>query len=188
MSGGNPVPMPNEHQTWTPFAAPSWEPRFALDWPRADTGLLALALCLHANCVLGRHVPLDTNQTFRGYVLGPARLAVAAIAYSYPLTAGDVLFDGASVQSAAETVTRWLEDQAVYPPQPWFDGGEERGFQSWHVAYLDDSGPSGPGPGRPLGRCEVAALEQRISQWRDHVGRSRGLRGVGCRGVGGSPA
>jgi hypothetical protein len=145
MVGGNPDAVPDEQQPSSPFAAPSWEPRFALDGLTAEPGLLVMALGLYVSTARRRYVSLDTDETYRGDELGPSRLAVAVISrfFPYPLRDGDLLFEDASLPAAAQAMAHWLQGQATYPPQPWFDGGEERGFQAWHVPYGDHSGPMG---------------------------------------------
>jgi hypothetical protein len=40
-----------------------------------------------------------------------------------------------SVKEAAQCLSQWLRNVAEYPPQPWFDGGEARGFQMFDVPY-----------------------------------------------------
>lgn len=136
--------MRKEQQAWSPFAVSSSEPRFALDGKKPDPGLLALALSMHLYARDRGHL-VGAQPTFRGHLLDSARLAVAVIDPSFApaLPAGVLLFDAAPAQAAAEAVARWLVDRAAYPAQPWFDGGESRGFQAWHVPFGDASGPYG---------------------------------------------
>ncbi len=127
----------------TPFAGPSWEPRFALDLPTSPLALTT-ALRLHVGCQPAAWAWREGAAVFHGYRIRPDRAVVAAVFYSFPGAPRDAapLFARLPLDAAAAALADWLEREAVYPARPWFDGGEARGFQAWHVPY-GDPGPYG---------------------------------------------
>lgn len=130
----------------TPFAEPSWEPRFAVDGFVNDT-LLMCALELHACCLRTPWLCRDEAAVFAGYRVDAQRLAVAAIDRHFPRPLTDdpaaILFERAPPKRAIEAIFAWLRDEAEYPPRPWFDGSEARGLQAFHVPYGQRNGPYG---------------------------------------------
>lgn len=67
----------------SPFASPSFEPRFAFD--SADTGGLAHALQLHVLCNnVSGWAYREGDAVFIGFRDGNARLAVAAQLHGFP--------------------------------------------------------------------------------------------------------
>ncbi len=126
----------------TPFAHPSWEPRFALDGPAPSLPLLTTALRLHVACHHHAWSWHDDAAVFTGFRVRPDRVAVAAqlVGFPRPLREATPWFTDATLDAAAGELAAWLTSAAVYPPTPWFDGGEGRGFQAWHVAFRQ------PGP------------------------------------------
>ncbi len=116
----------------TPFASPSWEPRFALDG-RIDH-LIAKGLELYLHCDDGLF--RNETSTLRAFVAGPTRLVVSA-GSGGGLFAGDPggYFDANPLPEAARLIAHWLTHEAVYPERPWFDGGEAKGFQMYHVPW-----------------------------------------------------
>lgn len=127
----------------TPFASPSWEPRFALDFPTSPPAL-AMALRLHVGCRSGEWDWREGEAVFYGFRLQPDRAVVAVVFHGPPRAPDETapLFAGVTLEVAAAALADWLTSEAVYPARPWFDGDEERGFQAWHVPY-GDPGPYG---------------------------------------------
>ncbi|MBK7191419.1 MAG: hypothetical protein IPH80_02985 [Myxococcales bacterium] len=128
----------------TPFAQPSWEPRFALDGPTPSLPLLTTALRLHVDCSHHAWAWRDGAPVFHGFCVRPDRVAIAARLGGFPgpLRDAEPWFADATLDAAATHLAGWLTTTAAYPPTPWFDGGEGRGFQAWHVAY-GQPGPYG---------------------------------------------
>ena len=136
-----------KHGIPTPFAAPSWEPRFALDAFEDLETLVPLALRLH---VRSSHVAWAYQEgapVFRGYQLGDNRIAVAAQLSRFPgkprVEIMQTLFEDVTLEAASEGILSWLDNAAQPPPKPWFDGGESLGLQLYHVAYGQQCGPYG---------------------------------------------
>ncbi len=131
----------------SPFSTDSFEPRFAIESFDFDALALALRLHVQSNMVTGwSHQP--GASVFMGYPMGRARLAVAAQLHGFPskphkLRAVEPVFEFLTLDAAAEAVTRWLNETAEYPKQPWFDGGEARGFRVYHVPYGQPFDPYG---------------------------------------------
>jgi len=120
----------------TPFAQASWEPRFAIDAPSCELKLLQLGLqcCLATDLFCHSY----SDQLFIGFAISPVRFAVASPRYDVPRPLSDKpAFKEASLEDAALFIKGWLENDAVYPTRPWFDGGELRGFQMFHIPYSD---------------------------------------------------
>jgi len=126
-----PATPPHEHP---PFAQPSHEPRFALEFPSVSPAAIALGLE-----AIGLMTPAAlAPPLFRGYAdeEGQDWLAVALgnSYHPYPLKE-PADFEDFSSEQTTEHIVRWLTETAAYPEQPWFDGGEGRGFQMWQVAW-----------------------------------------------------
>lgn len=119
---------------FTPFSEPSYEPRFAFEYPRNSAKALHHALTLHCLCS-----PPPAKVSFSAYHNGNDWLAILAETRSFALPpAKKVFFSEQSQDAAAEQIARWLEDDAEYPDPPWFDGGEARGFQIYHVPWRQE--------------------------------------------------
>lgn len=127
------------------FASLSWEPRFAVDG--TTDALIQEALQLHAAL---RHKELAPERVwFDGVVASPSRIIVRARRADHSLADppwelrnATWRFVGLALGPAVADVARWLDSEALFPPSPWFDGGEARGFQAWQVAH----GMAGVGP------------------------------------------
>jgi hypothetical protein len=136
-----------KHGIPTPFAAPSWEPRFALDAFEDLETLLPIALRLHVRSSHVRRAYKEGAAVFRGYKLGPNRIAVAAQLRGFPseprVDGVQTLFEDVTLEAASEGILHWLDNDATPPPQPWFDGSEELGLQLYHMAYGQKPGPYG---------------------------------------------
>jgi hypothetical protein len=133
------------HSLPTPFALPSWEPRFAIDG-FVESEMIEAALRLHVQSGFGGvRWPLAGAKLFHGHRLTPNRIVVAAKIYGFPRELHDErMFEQLEIGEATQAVVDWLSHEAVYPPKPWFDGGEGRGFQAFHVPYLQaELGPYG---------------------------------------------
>lgn len=130
----------------TPFAQPSWEPRFAIDGP--GLGLSLIRFGLQISAMLDLFPSNNSGDLFDCYEVSPTRLAVIAPKYgiphplSYSKLADQVVLDG-----AASAIKEWLDKIATYPTEPWFDGGGSKGFQMfyvpWAVGYESYAGFSG---------------------------------------------
>ena len=135
----------NEHTIPTPFSAPSWEPRFAIDGYRDLDGLVDLAISLHIRSSSSGWAYVEGEPVLSGYVVSEQRLALAAMLHGFPRPLRDAhaRFENVDRNTAVEQVVAWLRSDAVYPDKPWFDGGEARGAQLFHVAWRQDIGPYG---------------------------------------------
>jgi hypothetical protein len=122
-----------EHMLTTPFAVPSWEPRFAVDGQSCDPDLVAGVLELSVLLRAGE----GDRTAYDVYEVGESRLALARTGQSgfFALRGWAQLHGGLSTAAAAKVVCQWLKERAVYPPKPWFDGGEARGFQMFDVPW-----------------------------------------------------
>lgn len=132
---------------FSPFAARSYEPRFAIDCQGRGVEVIAIALRLHtlSNNVTGWSYE-DGAAVFSGYHHGDQRLAVAAMLHDFPgeysMRDWTPVFRALDLGAAADAILRWLEEEAAYPTRPWFDGGEAQGFRVFHVPC----GPQELGP------------------------------------------
>lgn len=126
-------------QLETVFARPSWERRFALDLQDVSPATMATALRLHVQCSHVQWAWQEGAAVFHGFRVRPDSVAVAAVMVGFPhaLREASPWFAGVTLEAAAEALSGWLAREAVYPKRPWFDGGEGRGFQAWHVPYLE---------------------------------------------------
>ena len=118
----------------TPFAQHSWEPRFAFDGRSRDIDLIQTGLS--CALVMDPFHAHKTDRRFIAYSVSSTRLAIKASNYhsQHPLSE-TTQFADASIEDAARAISTWLESKTVYPDRPWFDGGESRGFQMFHVPY-----------------------------------------------------
>lgn len=135
-----------KHGIPTPFAAPSWEPRFALDAFDDLETLVPIALRLHVRSSHLARAYKEGAAVFRGYQLGDNTIAVAAKLSSFPSKPQEImatLFEDVTLEAASEGIVHWLDNIAEPPPKPWFDGSEELGLQLYHVAYGQKLGPYG---------------------------------------------
>ena len=101
-----------------------------------------MALRLHVQCTHTSWAWREGELVFHGFRVRPDSVAVAAVLarFPHPLRDATPWFSRLTLEAAADALAEWLAHEAVYPKQPWFDGGEARGFQAWHVPYLE------PGP------------------------------------------
>lgn len=122
-----------DHQFLTPFAVPSWERRFAIDWNTTDVSALVTGLHL---ALTMRSVPLNSTS-LNIYRLHQRRseLGVAGTTNRFQILGIKPEATQLSVQEAAENLHAWLHLEALYPPKPWFEGGEARGFQMFDVPF-----------------------------------------------------
>ena len=127
---------PEEDRLPTPFARPSWEPRFALDGQKVNAKLIQLGLVLH----LAIQWREGNRNGFMAFTESPTRLVVASPdCGGFPRPLESIrLFEGQKLELAAGLICKWLESDAQYPKQPWFDGGALRGFQMFHVAFNEE--------------------------------------------------
>jgi hypothetical protein len=121
------------HTFLTPFCVPSWEGRFAVDWDKIEFSAIVTALNL---ALVMRSVPLN-SASLNVYRLTESRsvLGVVGTANRFEFLGVEPEAARLSIQEAAEFLHAWLDREAVYPPKPWFDGGEARGFQMFDVPY-----------------------------------------------------
>lgn len=129
---------PNPHfariaPEFTPFAAPSHEPRFAMEVPFTDVETIDHALrCAE---IAAAHAP----KTWLGLTDDQGQwLAVCgtgSFAARFPNLSTVVAFEGLDRREAALAIRKWLEEMANYGEPPWFDGGESRGIRIFHVGY-----------------------------------------------------
>ena len=131
----------------SPFATPSFEPRFAIDGSTPE--MLEHALRLHVLCNNATGAAyVEGKGVFRGFHSGGRRLAVAASLHGFPGDprgpAWEPAFRDLDRGQALDAIRSWLREAAGYPETPWFDGGEARGFRLYHVPYGElDLGPYG---------------------------------------------
>jgi hypothetical protein len=122
------------HQLLSPFAVPSWEPRFAIDHLSIDIGALAAALEFYLKVRLWR---VTGEERFIIHDCGPTRrlLYFEGSHFAARLKPWPVELSGAGIDVASESIATWLAQEAEYPPQPWFEGSENRGFQLYDVPF-----------------------------------------------------
>lgn len=120
-----------KHMLLTPFAQPSWEPRFAMDcrWLNIES----IARCLEV--FTGQSYYRESQPTFDIFETNNSRLALCLSGARLAVMQGRELARNADVKLASELTYQWLANDAEYPPQPWFDGGEDHGFQVFDVPY-----------------------------------------------------
>lgn len=135
----------DKHTIATPFSAPSWEPRFAIDGWEDLASLLDLAISLHIHAHSTGWAYKEGEPVFQGFIASPSRLAFAAQLRNFPRPPRQtaLLFEAVGRDEVIEKVLGWLEDDAQYPPTPWFDGGEALGLQMFHVPWQPRNGPCG---------------------------------------------
>lgn len=122
------------HQLPTPFAVPSWEPRLAIDHPSIEAGALAASLEFYLKVRLWR---ISGEERFIIHDCGPTRrlLYFKGSHFAAGFKPWPVESAGASIDEASERIASWLAGEAEYPPRPWFEGSESRGFQLYEVPY-----------------------------------------------------
>lgn len=122
------------HQLLTPFAVPSWEPRLAIDHSSIEAGALAAAFEFYLKVRLWR---ITGEERFIIHDCGPTRrlLYFKGSSFASGFKPWPVEVAAASIDEASERIATWLAREAEYPPQPWFDGSESRGFQFYDVPY-----------------------------------------------------
>lgn len=122
-----------EHMFLSPFAVPSWEGRIAIDFATIEVSAIMAGLTL---ALVMRGVPLNTKP-FHFYKTSESRMCIGVgrITNRFQMVGKPPDAANLSVQEAAETLIAWLDNEAVYPTQPWFEGGEERGLQLFDVPY-----------------------------------------------------
>ncbi|MEQ1839189.1 MAG: hypothetical protein ABL994_02160 [Verrucomicrobiales bacterium] len=122
------------HQLLSPFAVPSWEPRFAIDHLSVEAGVLAAALEFYLKVRLWR---ITGEERFVIYDCGPSRrlLFFEGSHFAGRTKPWEIELAGASVSAASERIATWLTQEAEYPPSPWFEGSENRGFQLFDVPF-----------------------------------------------------
>ena len=122
------------HQLKSPFAVPSWEPRFAIDHLSVDAGALAAALEFYLKVRFWR---VTGDERFDIYDCAPTRrlLFLASSQFAGRTKPWPVDLAGATIGEASGRIATWLAEAAEYPPPPWFEGSENRGFQLFDVPY-----------------------------------------------------
>jgi hypothetical protein len=113
----------------SPFREPSAEPRFAFDFSYCGADALSLGLDL-----LRYSKYAGSDCRFHAVGGKSGWLAVSTGASPSRLALGEPCFSDLSQEEAARRVLEWL-DETEYPPQPWFEGGESRGFAMFHVPW-----------------------------------------------------
>jgi hypothetical protein len=114
---------------FSPFREASTEPRFAFDFSFCTVEAISLSLDLLRYC---RYAGPESRFHAVGGESG--WLAVSTTASPSRLTLGVPYFSDLPQEEAARRVLDWLEE-TEYPPQPWFEGGESRGFAISHVPW-----------------------------------------------------
>ncbi len=119
------------HMFLTPFAWPSWEPRFAIDSRQCGPRVISIGIELFLlNSIAPIQGGFDLHEVDKTRaVLCMHKRSIAE--FSSRKAERHVT----SVDEAAHCLSQWLQNVAEYPPQPWFDGGEDRGFQMFDVPY-----------------------------------------------------
>lgn len=120
------------HMLLTPFAVPSWEPRFAMDCMARDAALLLRGLEIF---LLVQDLE-SSHKTFSVHAASKSRVVLFKTDNSFSRSPSWQLVQASATPvEAAQFLSQWLCDGAEYPPQPWFDGGEAQGFQMFGVPY-----------------------------------------------------
>jgi hypothetical protein len=119
------------HMALTPFALPSWEPRFAIDsrqcGPRGISMGIELFLLNTIDPIQGGFDIHEVDKTRAVLCMHEGSFA--------EFFSRKAEHHVTSVKEAAQCLSQWLRNVAEYPPQPLFDGGEARGFQMFDVPY-----------------------------------------------------
>jgi hypothetical protein len=128
------------HAPRSPFASSSWEPRFVIE--HFDNASLGHAVELWRRCSeLELSFPADAS--IRYVAREPACLRVAHphahASTRAPWTALERPIVAADVPALVRT---WLET-ATYPEEPWFDGGEARGYCVYWSYFGSEDGDDG---------------------------------------------
>ena len=120
-----------KHMVLTPFAQPSWEPRFAMDCRLLQSETIARCL----EIFIGQSCYGEIQPTFGIFETNKSRLALCLSNARFAVMQGRELARNADVKLASDLVYQWLANEAEYPPQPWFDGGEDQGIRVFDVPY-----------------------------------------------------
>jgi hypothetical protein len=112
----------------SPFASQSWEPRFVVE--HYNEAALHSAIELWASMW---HIGFATlDSTVRHVTMRPDCLLV-----EHPNArdhAGEPLPEPVALRELTPWIMAWLHT-ATYPDQPWFDGGEQKGFCVFWAHY-----------------------------------------------------
>jgi hypothetical protein len=121
---------------FTPFAAPSCEPRFALELPFTDAESIGDGL---------RCAELAAGHTPRAWIgytddLGKwlAVCSAGSPVANFPTLSTLLCFEDLDRREAAIAIRRWLVEKADYTEEPDFEGSAMRGMRMFHVAYGQD--------------------------------------------------
>lgn len=118
---------------FTPFAAPSHEPRFALEVPfvDADTIVHALRWASFTSPPASRRYHGFADDRRQWLAVCPA----GSFAAGFQTLSDQRLFSDLNPKETARAIRDWLLKKADYGEAPWFDGGEGQGMRIYHVAY-----------------------------------------------------
>jgi hypothetical protein len=108
----------------SPFASPSWEPRFVVEHYHPEAMAAAIRLWLLCASWLPAPDPRVSYVARQDTVLHVAHPADRHRSSSLEWSA---LPEPLDLAGLVPVVLDWLR-QALYPPKPWFDGGERAGF------------------------------------------------------------
>lgn len=113
----------------SPFSSPSWEPRFVVE--HHDDEPLRHAVELWRLC----NTWFPPGALIRYVAREPTRLQIAHPDSSRPWDAPWTTLDQPIVAAEVPAlVHQWLKT-ATYPEQPWFEGGEARGYCVYWAYY-----------------------------------------------------
>ena len=115
----------------SPFASPSWEPRFAVE--HYSEAALQSAVALWGQCIGTNHKP-GSDELVRYATRHPDHLLVEHPGSWHP-GALDALPEPIPLASLAGWIRSWWLSTATYPAEPNFDGSEARGFCVFWAHY-----------------------------------------------------
>ena len=123
----------------SPFASASWEPRFVVE--HYTQAALQSAVTLWSECRTGLKSP---DGLVRYATRHSDHLLVEHPDAWHPGQL-QALPEPIPIASLAGWITTWWLATAKYPEEPWFDGGEARGFCAFwaHYACQEIKGSSG---------------------------------------------
>jgi hypothetical protein len=116
---------------FNPFSTLSAEPRFAFEFSYCTLDAISLGLTLCQYCqYAGKSAKFSAVDGKAGW------LAVRVTnGHGLPrLAPTPEFFTDLTNKAAARRILSWLK-KSPYPPQPWFEGGESRGFRMFHVPW-----------------------------------------------------
>lgn len=118
---------------FTPFARDSHEPRFALEVPGTEAGVIALALDWSSFLSGPESRKFDACTDGAGQWL--AVCVTGSFAAAFPPIPDGRVFRGLPRGEAAAEIGKWLRKKADYGDPPCFEGGEERGMRIFSVPF-----------------------------------------------------